>query len=446
MATILELAQIAVQAARKAGAEWADAYCSIVRHADAAMDNSSVLDCHMIRDYGLGVRAFYKGGLGAATVQSLEPKEAARCGEEAAILAHLAHPDPDFVALPEPSEVLEEVPGLFDEKIAGLPAESVVQWCRQAITEAQAIAPQARVSGGAGISVGEAALASSTGVALMQRGTLAEISVEVTIPNGEEAGFSFEFDVARRLEDFVPEGLGTRACEQALRFLGARPVETKRMTLVLSPLAVEELIRALLEAASAEHIQRGRSFLKDKEGASIAAEYLSVKEAPLWPGGIFSSAYDGEGVAKQELMLIQRGILTTYLHNSYTAHKAGVPNNAHATRDGYGASVGIGVSNVQIVPGDKTEAELIREVRDGLYVHYASLAPDLASGEISATIDFGFRIRNGELAYPVKMAMIGSEIFAFLQAIDAVSSDYRQEPGLMIPCLRVQDVQVAGAL
>jgi PmbA protein len=443
MPDILELAQLAVSAAMKAGAEWADAYCGVVRHADVGVDNSSILDCHVVRDYGLGIRAFYKGGMGAATIQSLKPEDVARCGEEAARIAKVAHPDPDFVGLPEPSAA-PEIEGLFDDRIAGLPAETVVQWCREAIEEAKAVDGDARVSGGAGFSVGEGALASSTGIALTRGGTKIELSIEAIIQREDEVGFYFDYDVARRLADFQPVGVGAKATREALRFLGAKPVSTGRMSLVLGPMAVGELLGAVIGAASAENIQRCRSFLIDREGTKIASDCLTVKEVPFWPAGISSSSHDGEGVAKSDLALLEAGVLTTFLHNSYTANKAGVPNNAHATRGGYGGGVGIGVSNLQVTPGARTEQELIAEISDGLYINYAGLAPDPASGEVSATIDFGFKIIDGQLAYPVKTAMVGSDAFEMLAALDAVSSDYREEPGTIVPSLRLRDIQVAG--
>ncbi|MEI6499535.1 MAG: metallopeptidase TldD-related protein [Armatimonadota bacterium] len=197
-------------------------------------------------------------------------------------------------------------------------------------------------------------------------------------------------------------------------------------------------------AASAANIQRRRSFLIGYEGQRLGSDCLTIKEVPFCPAGISSSSHDGEGVAKHDLTLLDAGVLTTFLHNSYTAHKAGVPNNAHAVRGGYSGAVGIGVSNIFVTPGDRPEAELIAEVENGLYINYAGLAPDQASGEVSATIDFGFRIINGECAYPVKTAMVGSDVFEMLGAIDAVSSDYREEPGMIIPSLRLRDIQVAG--
>jgi len=444
MPSILDLAQHAVAAAMQAGADFADAYCGVVRHADVAVDNSSVLDCHIVRDYGIGVRAFVNGGLGVATVQSLEPEAVARCGEQAATIAKVAHPDPDFVALPEPSAA-PEIAGLFDDAVAGLPAEAVVQWCKEAIAEALDVEPEARVSGGAGFSVGEGAIASSTGVALTRPGTKVELEIEAIVQRGEDVGFYFDYDIARRMSDFVPAGVGAKACREALRFLGARPVQTMRTSLVLGPLAVAEMLGAVIEAANADHVQRRRSFLIGHEGAPIAADCLTVREVPFWPAGIASSSHDAEGVAKQEMLLLDGGVLTSYLHNSYTAHKGAVANNAHAVRGGYGGGVGIGPSNLQVALGDRPETELIADLDDGLYINFAGLAPNPASGEVSATVDFGFRIIGGALAYPVKMAMVGSDAFTLLRAIDAVSSDYREEPGTIVPSLRLRDIQVAGA-
>jgi PmbA protein len=444
MDDLLDIAQHAVRAATGAGAEWADAYCGRLRHADVGMDNSSILDCHIVRDHGLGIRAFYHGGMGFATVQDLSPAAVTQCGEDAARMARAAHPDPDFVRLPEPSDA-PPIAGLFCDEVAGLPAERVVEWCCQAIAEAREVTGEARVSGGAGFTVGEGALASSTGIALARPGTKIDLSVEVTIQRDDEVGFYFDFDVARRLDDFAPAGLGASAAREALRFLGARPVTTGLMDLVLGPLTAGQFLGAIIGAANAESIQRRRSFLQDRAGTAIGPECLTIRELPFWPAGLNSSSHDGEGVAKQEMALLDRGVLTAYLHNSYTAQKAQAPNNAHGTRGGYTGAVGIGLSNLQILPGDRPAAELVAEVQDGLYISYAGLAPDATSGEVSATVDFGFRILKGEVCYPVKMAMVGGNAFTMLGSLDAVSSDYREEPGSITPSLRLRGIQVAGA-
>jgi PmbA protein len=78
-------------------------------------------------------------------------------------------------------------------------------------------------------------------------------------------------------------------------------------------------------------------------------------------------------------------------------------------------------------------------------VESGEIRPDPASGDISASIDFGFYVKNGELVHPVESAMLGGNIFDLLKNLDAVSSDARQEPGILMPTVRIQDVQIAGA-
>lgn len=443
MPSILDIAQLAVKAAIEAGAEWADASAVSAKSVDAAVENSSIRECEVVRDYGVGVRAFFRGGMGSASTSSLDERDAGTVGRQAAEMARATHGDPLFVSLPDP-QPWQDVPGRWDDAVAGLPAETVVLWCERGIEEARSVAPEVSVSGGAGFTVGEQAIASSTGVAIHSSGTAVDLSFMSVVNRNGDVGSYFEYDAARRMQDLVPEGIGRKATEQALTFLGARHITGGRMPLVLGPMAVAALVGSVIASANAEGIQRKRSFMIGTEGTSIAAQCLTVREEPFVPAGLSSAGVDGEGMPKVARALIDRGVLTTYLHNSYTANKDNVRNTCHATRGGTSAMVGIGFSNLQIIPGEVPEAELIAGIEEGLYINYGGLQPDGATGDISATVDFGFRIENGELAYPVATTMIGSNALEMLRNIVAVSSDYREEPGSIVPSLRIDDVMVIG--
>ena len=443
MPDILDIAQLAVRSAMDSGAEWADASALSGHSVSVMVENSSIRECEVVRDQGVGVRAFFRGGMGSASTTAIDEGAARKAGEQAAAMARATHGDPEFVCLPDP-QPWEDVEGLWDDAVAGLPADKVVEWCQRGIEEAREVAPEVALSGGATLDCGEEAIASSTGVAISDRDTDVSISFSAVIVRGEDVGAYFEYDVARRLSDFEPEGIGRKATQEALRFLGAQQITTARLPLVLGPMAVSGLIASTIGAASAEGIQRKRSFMIGKEAEQIAASCLHVREEPFVPAGLASTAADGEGQLKVARALIDHGVLTTYLHNSYTANKAKTPTTAHATRDGSSAAVGIGFSNLQIDPGAKTEAELIAEIDDGLYVSLGGLQPDTATGDISATIDFGFKIEKGQLAYPVATTMVGSSAFEMLMNTDAVSSDYREEPGMIVPSLRIDAIMVVG--
>ncbi len=139
-------------------------------------------------------------------------------------------------------------------------------------------------------------------------------------------------------------------------------------------------------------------------------------------------------------MVVEEGALVNHLHNCYTAHKASEENTGHGNRWG-------GVAPTNVIPelGIWTASEILSVTREGIYVNMGSVSPHPVNGEISATIDFGYKIENGELAYPLRNTMLGINVFDLLNNLDAISSDYREEPGMIMPTIRVQNVKVAGA-
>jgi PmbA protein len=212
------------------------------------------------------------------------------------------------------------------------------------------------------------------------------------------------------------------------------------MTLVLGPLAAHGLLGAVVGAANAESVQRRRSYLVGKLGRRIASERLSIADDPLVARGMRSGAHDGEGTPCRRLAVVEGGVLASLLHNAYTAGKAGTKSTGHGTHSG-----SIRPTNLLPALGQKTAAELLAEVEEGIYLEAGEIRPDPASGDISASIDFGFYVKDGSIQYPVESAMLGANVFDLLGGLDAVSSDARREPGAVMPTLRIRDVQIAGS-
>jgi len=153
-----------------------------------------------------------------------------------------------------------------------------------------------------------------------------------------------------------------------------------------------------------------------------------------------SGSWDREGAVRKKVTVVEEGVLVNHLHGSYTAHKAGEENTGHGNRWG-----GVAPTNVLPELGTSTGSEIISDTKEGIYVNMGSVSPHPVHGEISATIDFGYKIENGELAYPLRNTMLGINVFDLLNNLDAISSDYREEPGIIMPTIRVQNVKVAGS-
>jgi len=437
--TYLDICERSVAKARALGAEWCDVAAGSTRDIEVAIEKSGIKAADAGQGESVSVRAFVRGGMGYTSVSGTDPRDIDEAVRRAVALAKEATPDSDFVALPPPDPA-EEVEGRFDDAVAGMGVADVVRIAAANLEAGRAIEPDVLLAGHVGLVVGHGALASSTGVALATEGTRIDASIEAVLKRNGDVGYFYDFDFGRFLADCALEKVAEAAVRSARRFLGAKRIASGRRTLVLGPLAAYGLVGAVVSAANAESIQRGRSYLCGKLGERIASPCLTVVDDPLVPRGMRSGAHDGEGTRRRRLTIIDRGTLASLLHNSYTAGKAGAKSTGHGTHAG-----GISPTNLQPALGDRPAAELLAEVEDGIYLESGDIRPDPASGDISASIDFGFLVRNGELVHPIESAMIGANIFDLLGNLDAVSSDARREPGLAMPTLRIRDVQVAGA-
>jgi len=438
MGDLLELAVRAGEAAMAAGAEFAQVSASRGRSFSVSLEKGAIETSQQRESSGVSVRAYHRGGVGSTSVNVLDWGRIEAAAHAAVALAKQSDPDPDFVALPGP-QPLPEVEGLFDERIAGLAASQVIGWALAATDEALAAAPEAIVSGGASFGVGDSAMASSTGVQVSTPYSGLSCYIRAVVRRGDSVGTWFEHAYGRVMEDFRPEGIGKVAAEGALEYLDARDIPSGDYPLVLGPQAADSVYYAIAAQANAEDVQRRRSYLIGKRGQRIAPETLTITDDPLIPRGRSSSRCDSDGVPRRPLTIVEDGVLLTYLHNAYTANKAGEPNTGHAAGDG------IGPTNVNVRLGSRPAKELIAEIDDGIYLASGGPSPDGTTGDFSSTVDFGFKIERGEIAYPIRNAALGGSFLEFLQGLDAISSDYREEPGARMPTMRFTSVRLAGS-
>jgi PmbA protein len=434
---LVKLSEIACDAAMGAGANFADASANWARDLSVEVEKNAIKSSDARTWGSISVRAFAAGATGWWRGSSVSEEGAREAGRRAAELAQAAEPDPDFVDLVKP-EPYPEIAGLYDERVAALGGPELAGYITDSIDSAREIASDAIVGGGVHASAWESALVNNLGVRAGQRATSVSVSVHVVVRREGDVGSYYEWDAARVLGDLEPDGLGARAAEEALKHLKSRTIGTASLPVVFGPLASSALFLGICGAASAEEVQRDRSFLVGRKGESIAPPLLTLVDDPLIPGGLSSAICDGDGFPHRRITVVEGGVLATYLHSNYTAKKAREENTGHSTRGG--------IATTNMIPelGEKTAAEIIGEVDDGIYVALGSPYPDTASGQVSALVDAGFRIEKGQLTYPLRNTMVAGQILELLGNLDAISSDYRAEPGMVLPTVRVQGMRVAS--
>ncbi len=439
-----ELAKRGVELAIKAGAEQAEAYSATSRSIQVDISGQHIHNIRTVMDAGLSIRAYHQGGMGFAYTMQLDEEAVAEGATKAAKLAIAAQPDPHFVSLPSPLE-FKKVEGLYDEKLEGMSVAAAAKMAESMIGKAIELTPNAALSGAVSISGPHYyTIANSLGVDTSGRSTsLSSYLMVVLKESVDNVGSGFEFDIARRLDDFELEGVAETAVEKAKKLLGAEQAKTRVCSLLLDPNAAWDLAFGLCYLAGARDIIYDRSCLAGKLNERVASDKLTLVSDGTVEGGFMSSPVDAEGVPKKRFPILEQGVLKNYLQNSYTAARMGLENNACAARASYKSPVGVAPSNIQYQLGEASFKDLLAEVKDGIYIESFPLA-DRITGNISAMIDYGIQIENGELTKPVKGTMIGSNLLEILPNIDAISKEARYEPGMVLPYIRIREVQLAG--
>ncbi|MGD0093002.1 MAG: TldD/PmbA family protein [Planctomycetota bacterium] len=439
MSELLELAKQACREALKHGAELVDVQISAERSIAITVEKNGIHDAKENDSASVSVRSIVKGATGSSNSSGFDLKGVLETARRSAAAAKLAQPDPDFVTLPGPA-ACQEVPGLYDQGVAELSAADLIRLCAAEIDGAREVCPDVMVQGGAQLSVSERALVNSLGIEAARQSTNVEIGIFCIVRRGDKVGSFYDFDCARIKNDFAPQGIGAKACREAVAFLDSRNTRSATLPVILGPLATRGLFWGLCFSAGAENIQRKRSYLVGKRGQRIGAKLLTLRDDGLIARGMASGARDGEGAVRKRVTVVEEGILANHLHGSYTANKAHEENTGHGSRSG-----NVMPTNVVAVLGNATAAEILAGTPEGIYVNVGFLMPHPVTGDISATVDFGYKIEKGRLAYPLKNTMLGTTIFDLLNNLDAISSDYREEPGMIMPTMRIQNVKVAGA-
>ncbi len=449
-----ELAADVVAQAMKAGASDAEA---VAQEGDEFSVNVRMGEVETLTESGsraLGLRVFLGKRSASTSTSDLTPGGIRQLVEGAMALARITEEDP-FTGLPESDEfgALPQDLHLYFEDVYSLPGPERIEWARRAEAAALAADPRITNSNGAGFdaATGRKVLVNSRGFAGSYRTSYAGISVS---PLAVDATGQMQRDAwwssARRMADLdSPESVGQEAARRTVRRLGARRVPTQQVPLVFAPEVARSLIGAIFEAASGDAIWRGASFLAGKLGESIAASGVTIIDdnAMLLPsgvGGFGTSPFDGEGLPSRRTVVVEDGILQSYLLNTYTARKLGMKSTHNASR-GLAGTPGIGCGNLYLLPGTLAPEQILGGVPAGLYVtSLMGFGTNIVTGDYSRGAT-GLWIDNGQLTRAVEEITIAGNLKEMLRNISAIGNDLEFRGSVASPTIRIDGMTIAGA-
>lgn len=395
----------------------------------------------------LGLRCFSGTRSAVCSTSDLSPDTLEAFVTETCRLARLTAED-DAAGLPDPTVLAATIPDLrlWDGAAAALSVEERIAWAKRAEAAALDTDPQITNSEGADFDSATARIvyASTAGFLGQYASSRLGLSVSPIASQDGRMQTDYWYTSGRHLAHLdAPEAVGRIAAERTLRRLGARPVATQQAPVVFDPETASQLLRHLAGALSGYALYQGASFLLGRLDQPIASPCVTIVDDGQIPEEVGSRPFDGEGLPSRRTVVIERGVLRSYLLDGYTARKLGLTPTGHATR-GVGDSPGAGPTNFRLLPGEASPQEIIRSVPSGLYVtQLIGFGVNLATGDYSQGAA-GLWIDRGELAYPVEEITIAGNLKDMLCQIEAVGSDLPPHRAVAAPTLKLARLTIAG--
>jgi PmbA protein len=399
--------------------------------------------------HSVSLRVIRDGRVAITSTSDLSGEGIARLVDDALELAELA--EPDAAAGPADPSELAHPPfpdlQLLDESVAGIDGAAALERAIAAERAALEFDPRITLSEGATFSRsdGTSAMVLSNGFEGVSRGSYASLSVAPVASDGDGKKRRGHYWTGGRYASMLeaPEAVGREAARRTLEKLGARKVPTTEAPVVFDPDVARSLLGSFAGCIMGGAIWRKSSYLLEREGTAVASPLVSIVDDPLILRAPGSRPYDGEGLPSRRNVVVEAGVLKTFLLDCYSARKLGRKSTGSAGRGG--GSPGPTTSNLQLLAGATPPEAILASTPRGLYVtELMGFGFNPVTGDFSRGAS-GFWIENGQKTFPVSEVTISSTLDAMLKGIDAVGTDLELKTSTAAPTLRVATMTISGS-
>ncbi|WP_423185185.1 metalloprotease PmbA [Alishewanella sp. d11] len=422
--------------AKRLGASSAEASMSRTRGLSVETRHGEVETVEFNQDGGLGISLYFGQRKGSASTADLSPEALKRTVEAAADIARYTSEDPH--AGVADADWLEFNPPELDLYYPdSIGTEQAIALCASAEDAAFAVDSRITNSEGASFSThqGLKVYGNSHGQLVGYPSSRHSFSCVVIGEQDDDMQRDYSFTVARRYADLLnPLQIGREAALETVARLGARKVPTQKVPVIFRADIASGLFGHLVSAISGGSIYRKSSFLLDKVGQQIMAPQLTITEQPHLKQALASSPFDSEGVKTRDLVVIDKGVLNTYLTTSYSARKLGMASTGHAG----------GIHNWLVQHGNDDLAALCRQMGKGVLVtELMGQGVNTVTGDYSRGAS-GFWVEHGEIQFPVAEITIAGNLADMFMNIVAIGNDVDRRGGVLTGSVLISQMQVAG--
>ncbi len=380
---------------------------------------------------GIGVRVIKDGRTGFAWATSLDDGIIAETLAEARDNRPYAEPDA-WAGMAEPDGVEPVALDVHRPEVLTMPVDDKVAMAIELERMVRDADPRVRGVRSASYhdAEGAFALATSSGIHAGGRTTAAYVSVSALADDGDASVIAGGYSVGRAPSELSLQEAADDAVSRLLAKIGSTKPESGEVTLVLEPRLTSTVLGIISGMLGGEAVAKSRSPFAERMGEQIGSSLLTIVDDPTNPDSPGAEPYDDEGLATRRVPLLKAGVLEGFLHNSYSARRAGTVSTASAAR-GFSTRPGISARALTVEPGAGDLESLVAKVDNGVLASalgglHSGVNP--VSGDFSVSVE-GVRIRDGQRAEPIKEATLASTLQRLLLDISHVGADVEWQPG-----------------
>lgn len=433
-----------VKMAMDRDSDLAEVYMKSSRGISAEAKNGNVEALEVSEERGISLKVIRNGKLGFS--YTTDSDGIVNMVDEAVRAAQWTGADEyiDIPGLASPEDVL-----IFDENIKNIKEDDVIKDAllleESALAFDEQIKRVRKAEAGAGTAI--TTIVNSKGINVTYESSYC--SAYLTALAEDSAGDSqmgWDYTGSRRLSDIDIKHVGEEAARRAIELLGSRKISAMKVPVILRPSVAGEFLDILSASISAEAVQKQRSFLAGKAGQKIISPLVEIIDDGRMGWHIGTRPVDDEGVPSQSKTIISEGVLNGYIHNTYTAKKDGTVSTGNAVRGGFKGLPGVGVTNFYIKPAENGETSgLVKSLSKGIVILGAMgvHTANPVSGDFSIGIS-GLWIENGEVAYPVKEAIVSGNVLEMFKKVEAVGDDLKFYGSTGSPSLLIGEMDISA--
>jgi PmbA protein len=438
--------------AEKLGADQAEVFVIDAHTRSVYIESSKPRVADDKSETGMGLKVCMGRHVGFAS-GTIDKKASDEIVKEALSIARTTEEDPNFKSLPNGKKLSGRVEGVYSEETASITDEALVAKAMNAVKAAEKPKNVKVPLGLIRLVDYRLSVVNSLGVNFNHKGTMVFAHFRSKAAKGDKAGEGIEKAWSTNVAAINFEKMGENAAEKALRTLKAESYrEEKKIVAVIAPVELEGMLYPVMFGTNSEQVNKKRSPWASKLGEKVASESLTVWDDGRYSGGIRSALADDEGVETAKKTIIEKGVLQSFIYDSYNASIAGTKATGNAFRRGtrgleasFSLPAACAYSNMVVKPGNKSLDNLIAGIDNGVLIEaFASPEVNPITGGFGCEIRDATLIEKGSLTKPVKHALLTGNMYEALHNIVAVGSGSKVVENTVLPPMAFSDVMLVG--